>query len=89
VPAKLIGAFAAAGDHSMMITTESAAGETAIRIGNTGAEQSLPLLATACRKLKRRSAPLDERRAGGLASAKYAHLRCCKINRKHGQGVRG
>ena len=70
VPAKLIGAFAAAGDHSMMITTESAAGETAIRIGNTGAEQSLPLLATACQKLGQQRASLEEHRAGGLASAK-------------------
>ena len=70
VPAKLIDDFAAAGDHSMMITTESAAGETAIRIGNTGAEQSLPQLATACQKLAQQRAALQEHRAGGLASAK-------------------
>ena len=70
VPARLIDAFAAAGDHSMMITTESGAGETAIRIGNTGAEQSLPQLSAACQKLKGHSASLDEHRAGGLASAK-------------------
>jgi hypothetical protein len=70
VPAKLIGAFAAAGERSMMITTASAAGETAIRIGNTGVEEGLPQLAAACQKLKGNSASLDERRAGGLASAK-------------------
>jgi hypothetical protein len=70
VPAKLIDAFAAAGEHSMLITTESAAGETAIRIGNTGAEQSLPQLASACQKLAQQRAALEEHRAGGLASAK-------------------
>jgi len=70
VPAALVGAFAAAGDHSLMISTESAAGETAIRIGNTGAEQSLPQLASACQKLGQQRAALQEHRAGGLASAK-------------------
>ena len=70
VPAALIGAFAATGDHSMMITTRSAGLETAIRLGNTGAEQSLPRLAAACQEALGDRASLDAPRAGGLASAK-------------------
>jgi len=70
VPASLIGAFAAAGDHSMMITTKSGGLATAIRLGNTGVEQSLPRLAAACQKAMGDRASLDVSRAGGLASAK-------------------
>jgi hypothetical protein len=70
VPAKLIGAFAAIGDHSMMITTKSAAEVTAIRIGNTGAQQNLPRLAAACQKPLGDRASLSVQRTGGLAAAK-------------------
>ena len=68
VPAKLIGAFAAAGNHSMLITTKSAATVTAIRLGNTSARQNLPLLSTICGKGDRAALPL--RAIHGLALAK-------------------
>ncbi len=71
VPAQFVAAFAAAGDHSMMIDTSSKGVDTAIRIGNTGAQQSLPQLAAACRKgLGDHRASLQVPHAGGLASAK-------------------
>ncbi len=70
VPARLIGAFAASGDHSMMITTDSARVTTAIRLGNTGAEQNLPKLTAACGKIPGNRAGIEQHRAGKLASAK-------------------
>ncbi len=70
VPASLIGAFAAAGNHSMMVTTKSDPILTAIRLGNTGAQQNLPQLAAACQKALGDRAALPLHRAGGLASAK-------------------
>ena len=70
VPAALIGAFAASGDHSMMVTTKSGELRTAIRLGNTGAEENLPKLAAACRKGLGDRAALQVPRVGGLASAK-------------------
>ncbi len=70
VPADLIGAFAGAGNHSMMITTKSDTILTAIRLGNTGAQQNLPRLAAACRKGLGDRAELPTHRAGGMASAK-------------------
>ncbi|MEJ2376482.1 MAG: hypothetical protein P8Y71_14050 [Pseudolabrys sp.] len=70
VPAKLIGAFAAQGDHSMMVTTDSKTVQTAIRLGNTGARQNLPRLAAACRQSLSDRASLRVPRVGGLASAK-------------------
>ena len=69
VPANLIGAFASAGNHSMMITTKSDAILTAIRLGNTGAQQNLPQLAAACQKALGDRAALPLHRAGGLASS--------------------
>jgi hypothetical protein len=70
VPAELIGAFAAAGNHSMMVTTKSGTVLTAIRLGNTGAQQNLPRLAAGCRKALGDRAALQQHRTGGLASAK-------------------
>ena len=70
VPESLIGAFAGAGNHSMMITTKSDAILTAIRLGNTGAQQNLPQLAAACAKALGDRASLPVHHAGGLASAK-------------------
>jgi hypothetical protein len=68
VSAKLVRAFAAAGNHSLTVTTESGAMRTSIRVGNTGAGESLPRLAASCGK------PLGERAAlpqrGALAAAK-------------------
>jgi hypothetical protein len=69
VPAELIGAFAAAGNHSLMITTKSDGVLTAIRLGNTGAQHNLPQLASGCRKSLGDRASLPARRVGGLASA--------------------
>ena len=70
VPAALIAAFAAAGSHSMMVTTKSDAVLTAIRLGNTGVQSNLPRLAAGCRKALGDRAALQRDRAGALASAK-------------------
>ncbi len=67
VPAMLMGAFAAAGNHSMLIATKSAATVTAIRLGNTGARQNLPRLSAMCGKGDRAALPVRE--IHGLASA--------------------
>ena len=69
VPATLVDAFAASGNHSMMVTTKSEGIRTAIRLGNTGAQQSLPQLAAGCQKAHGERAALPVHRAGGLASA--------------------
>jgi hypothetical protein len=70
VPAALIGTFAAVGSHSMLIETKSAGVATAIRLGNTGAQQSLPRLTAACRKVIGDRADLAVHKTGGMASAK-------------------
>jgi hypothetical protein len=70
VPASLIGTFAGAGNHSMMINTKGDATRTAIRLGNTGAQQNLPRLAAACQKALGDRAALATPRTGGLALAK-------------------
>jgi hypothetical protein len=72
VPAALIGAFAAVGNHSMLIETKSAGAGivTGIRLGNTGAQQNLPRLAAGCVKAIGDRADLSPQKTGGLASAK-------------------
>ncbi len=50
VPERVIDAFAGAGDHSITVETRSMGLVTGIRVGNTGAHQSLPQLAAACRQ---------------------------------------
>ena len=70
VPAALIGAFAAVGNHSMLIETTSAGMVTGIRFGNTGAQQNLPRLTAACVKEIGDRADLSPQKTGGLASAK-------------------
>jgi hypothetical protein len=70
VPAALIGAFAAVGNHSMLIETKSAGMVTGIRFGNTGAQQNLPRLTAACVKEIGDRADLSPQKTGGLASAK-------------------
>ena len=70
VPAALIGAFAAIGNHSMLIETKSAGMVTGIRFGNTGAQQNLPRLTSACVKAIGDRAELSPQKTGGLASAK-------------------
>jgi hypothetical protein len=54
----------------MTITTNSDATRTAIRLGNTGAQQNLPRLAAACQKALGDRAALATPRTGGLALAK-------------------
>jgi hypothetical protein len=70
VPAGLIGPFAAAGSHSMLVKTETAHLVTGIRIGNTGASQNLPRLAAGCSKTVGDRADLPRTKTGGLAAAK-------------------
>lgn len=70
VPAGLIGAFGAVGSHSMLIKTETAQLNTGIRIGNTGASQNLPRLASGCTKPIGDRADLARTKTGGLAAAK-------------------
>jgi hypothetical protein len=70
VPAALIGAFAAAGNHSMLIETKSAGMVTGIRFGNTGAQQNLPRLTAGCVKAIGDRAELSAHKTGGIASAK-------------------
>jgi len=70
VPAALVGAFAAVGNHSMLIETTSAGMVTGIRFGNTGAQQNLPRLTAGCVKEIGDRADLSPQKTGGLASAK-------------------
>ncbi|HEY6832133.1 MAG TPA: hypothetical protein VI251_06545 [Pseudolabrys sp.] len=69
VPAALIDGFAALGTHSLLIETTSGNIRTGIRLGNTGAQQSLPQLAASCRKAPGDRAELTVRKVGGLAAA--------------------
>jgi hypothetical protein len=69
VPAALIDGFAAAGNHSLVIETESDGMVTVIRVGNTGAQQNLPQLAASCSKAIGDRAELAVRKTGGLAAA--------------------
>ena len=91
VPAALIGAFAAAGNHSMLIETKSAGMVTGIRLGNTGAQQNLPRLprpaaSGAAPKARRRSRRLGvarERQSGGMSCRRSrfysAAMRCLRF----------
>ena len=67
VPARMIDAFAAPGNHSMIVETRSTGLATGIRIGNTGAHRSLPQLATTCRKGLGDRADLTLDQVGGTA----------------------
>ena len=69
VPAALIREFAGPGSHSMVIETNRKGLVTTIRIGNTGAQQSLPRLIASCAKPIGARADLAVRKTGGLASA--------------------
>jgi hypothetical protein len=51
VPAALLDTFADAGEHSIVVSTETSGNQrTLIRIGNTGLRAMLPHLAATCRK---------------------------------------
>lgn len=65
----IIRDFAGAGSHSMVIETTSKGMVTVIRIGNTGAQQSLPRLVSGCAKPIGARADATVRKVGGLASA--------------------
>lgn len=69
VPAAVFDGFAAVGNRSLMVETESAGMVTAIRIGNTGAKQSLPRLAAGCAKPAGDRAELAAPKTGGYAAA--------------------
>lgn len=68
VPGDLIGAFASIGGRSMTLETEAHGFQTAIRLGNTGARQSMPRLA--CSKPLGGRAEAPGGRASGLAFVK-------------------
>ena len=70
VPAALIGAFAAVGNHSLVVKTESAHVVTGIRLGNTGAAKNLPRLSANCIKPIGDRAELPRAKTGGLAAVK-------------------
>ncbi|HVZ54271.1 MAG TPA: hypothetical protein VG986_20070 [Pseudolabrys sp.] len=70
VPAALIDGFAAFGNHSLSVETQSGRLMTDIRLGNTGARQALPQLATSCVKPIGERAELSTPKTGGLAAAK-------------------
>jgi hypothetical protein len=69
VPANLIRTFTSAGSRSMMIGTTSANTRSTIRLGNSGAQRNLPLLASHCQKTAQR-AELVAPKTGGMAAAK-------------------
>ena len=70
VPAQAIDSFAGPGDHSMMVQTRSTGLVTDIRIGNTGARESLSQLAATCRKGLGDRADLKLDKVGGEVAAK-------------------
>jgi hypothetical protein len=66
----LIGSFASAGNHSMVIGTEAGAMVTTIRLGNTGAQINLPRLTASCGKASGDRADLAPlKKTGGMAAA--------------------
>ena len=69
VAATVVGKFASAGNHSMVIETESGGMVTVIRLGNTGAQMNLPQLAASCGKGAGDRAELPMKKTGGLAAA--------------------
>jgi hypothetical protein len=69
VPATVIRSFTAVGNRSMMVGTANAKVHSAIRVGNSGAQKNLPLLASHCQKTAQR-AELVAPKTGGMAAAK-------------------
>jgi hypothetical protein len=70
VPADLIAAFTGVGNRSMTLETKAGAVKTVIRLGNTGARQSLPVLTAACGKPAGARADLSAHRGGDVAMVK-------------------
>jgi hypothetical protein len=69
VPKSLLRSFTSAGGRSMMIGTANAKTHSAIRVGNSGAQRNMPLLASQCHKTAQR-AELVAPKTGGMAAAK-------------------
>jgi hypothetical protein len=65
VPANVIRTFTSPGSRSMMIGTSNARTHSTIRLGNSGAQRNLPLLASHCQKAQR--AELVTAKTGGMA----------------------
>jgi hypothetical protein len=69
VPKSLLRSFTSTGGRSMMIGTANAKTHSAIRVGNSGAQRNMPLLASQCHKTAQR-AELVVPKTGGMAAAK-------------------
>lgn len=69
LPASVLSSFASAGNRSVVMETETKDMVTVIRLGNTGAQMSLPQLADSCRKGGGDRAELPRAKAGGYAAA--------------------
>lgn len=69
LPASVLTRFASAGNRSIVVETESKDMITVIRLGNTGAQMSLPQLAESCRKGAGDRAELARPKTGGYAAA--------------------
>ncbi|MBV8791281.1 MAG: hypothetical protein JO205_08465 [Pseudolabrys sp.] len=67
VPAALIKTFTASGPHSLMVFTTGGDLKTAIRLGNTGASQSLPAISGSCQNSVNR-AESQAPKTGNLAA---------------------
>jgi hypothetical protein len=65
VPASVIRTFTSPGSRSMMIGTTNAKVHSTIRLGNSGAQRNLPLLASRCQKAQH--AELVTAKTGGMA----------------------
>jgi hypothetical protein len=65
LPAGVIRGFMSPGSRSMMIDTSNAKTQSTIRLGNSGAQRNLPLLASHCQKGQR--AELTTAKTGGMA----------------------
>jgi hypothetical protein len=69
VPANVIRTFTSPGSRSMMIGTSNARIHSTIRLGNSGAQRNLPLLASHCQKTAQRAELVTAATAktGGMA----------------------
>jgi hypothetical protein len=65
VPANAIRSFTSPGSRSMMIGTSNAGIHSTIRVGNSGAQRNMPLLASHCQKAQH--AELVTAKTGGMA----------------------
>jgi hypothetical protein len=66
VPKNVLRSFTSVGGRSMMIGTASAKTRSSIRVGNSGVQRNMPLLASQCQKTAQR-AELVTPKTGGMA----------------------